>query len=138
MSELLAGLNITELHESGSDLSWFRIQMHKRRRDLESIVRQVRVLTLVLKHPKAPWYAKAIAGCALAYLVSPVQLLPTFIPVIGQLDDLFVLFVGLKLLRKLTPPAILDECVAKGRFPKAVGHIPVLRIPRSNAQLTIP
>jgi uncharacterized membrane protein YkvA (DUF1232 family) len=92
--------------------------MDKRKRDLESIVRQVRVLTLVLKHPKAPWYAKAIAGCAVAYLVSPVQLLPTFIPVIGQLDDLFVLFVGMKLLRKLTPPAILDECVAKSRFPK--------------------
>ena len=138
MSEQFAELITSDLHDSTSDPSWFRIQMEKRRRDLESIVRQVRVLTLVLRHPKAPWYAKAIAGCAVAYLVSPVQLLPTFIPIIGQLDDLFVLFVGMKLLRKLTPPAILDECVAKSRFPRKVRHIPVVRIPHSTAQPTIP
>ena len=44
------------------------------------------------------------------YLVSPIQLIPTFIPVIGQMDDLFVLYVGMKLVRKLTPKDVVDEC----------------------------
>jgi uncharacterized membrane protein YkvA (DUF1232 family) len=57
------------------------------------------------------------AGCAVAYLLSPIQLIPTFIPVVGQMDDLLVLFVGMKLVHKLTPAAILEECEAKSGSP---------------------
>jgi uncharacterized membrane protein YkvA (DUF1232 family) len=62
-----------------------------------------------------PWPAKAAAGCSAAYIVSPIQLIPTFIPVIGQMDDLAVLFWGMKAIRKWTPPAVLAECEAKAR-----------------------
>jgi uncharacterized membrane protein YkvA (DUF1232 family) len=66
-----------------------------------------------LKHPRAPRSVRFIAGCAVAYIFSPVQLIPTFIPVIGQLDDLLVLFLGMKLVRKWTPAGILAECEAR-------------------------
>ena len=60
-----------------------------------------------------PLRSRLVAGCAMAYIFSPIQLIPTFIPVIGQLDDLFVLWLGTKLLRRLTPRAVLEECEAR-------------------------
>jgi uncharacterized membrane protein YkvA (DUF1232 family) len=95
--------------------SWFRAQMARRRQDLEYVVWQIRVLGLAIKHPQVPWHAKLVAGCAVGYLVSPIQIIPTFIPVIGQLDDLFVLFIGMKLLRKWTPERVLAECETRAR-----------------------
>jgi uncharacterized membrane protein YkvA (DUF1232 family) len=82
------------------------------RQGVAFLLNQTWVLTLLLKNPKGPWLRKVVAGCTAAYLVSLIQVIPTFIPVIGQLDDLFVLFVGMKIVRKLTPPEIMSECEA--------------------------
>ncbi len=57
------------------------------------------------------------------YLLSPIQVIPTFIPVIGQLDDLFVLLVGMKLVRKLTPMDIVQECESSGGRPALLQHL---------------
>ena len=92
---------------------WLRRQAARRRQDLRLTVRQARILSLAPRHPQTPWRARVVAGCAAAYLLSPIQLIPTFIPVIGQLDDLAVLLVGMKLLRKLLPENILAECEAR-------------------------
>lgn len=89
---------------------WLEKQGKKWKENLISIAHGAQVLLLVLKHPCAPLDAKLVAGAALAYLASPIQLIPTFIPVIGQLDDLFVLFVGMKYLRKRVPGELLAEC----------------------------
>ena len=62
------------------------------------------------KHPRVPWYAKVVAVCTAGYLFSPIQLIPSFIPVIGFLDDFLVLFLGVKLLQRIIPPDILAEC----------------------------
>jgi len=62
------------------------------------------------KHPRVPWYAKVIAVCTAGYLFSPIQLIPSFIPVIGFLDDFLVLFLGVRLLQRIVPPDILAEC----------------------------
>jgi uncharacterized membrane protein YkvA (DUF1232 family) len=51
-----------------------------------------------------------VAACTAGYLFSPVQLIPSFIPVIGFLDDFLVLFLGAKVVQKLTPPDALREC----------------------------
>ena len=51
-----------------------------------------------------------IAACTAGYLLSPVQLIPSFIPGIGFLDDLLVLFLGVKLLKKITSEEVLREC----------------------------
>ena len=57
-----------------------------------------------------PWYAKLVAVCTAGYLSSPIQLIPSFIPVIGFSDDFFVLFLGVKLFQRIIPPGVLAEC----------------------------
>jgi uncharacterized membrane protein YkvA (DUF1232 family) len=92
---------------------WWRSGYQKWVRDASSILRQINMLSRALRHPQMPFRSRLVAGCAVAYIFSPIQLIPTFIPVIGQLDDLFVLWLGTKLLRKLTPRAVLEECEAQ-------------------------
>lgn len=102
---------------------WFKRQTAKWKKDVAFVLCQIRTLTLLLRHPQVPWHARLVAGCAVAYLVSPIQLIPTFIPVIGQMDDLLVLFLGMKLLRKLTPNKILVECEARAKLPVVVHRV---------------
>jgi uncharacterized membrane protein YkvA (DUF1232 family) len=71
---------------------------------------KVRVIYLILKHPKSPFLAKAVAGLSIGYIFSPIQLIPSFIPVIGWLDDIAVLTAGMWLLARLTPTAVILEC----------------------------
>lgn len=91
---------------------WWWAQRLRLRRDLIAIAKQVHLLSLLMKRPEVPWPAKAAGGCAIAYIFSPIQLIPTFIPVIGQLDDLVVLFLGTKVVRRFTPASVLSECEA--------------------------
>lgn len=74
------------------------------------IQKEAYVFYLVFKHPRTPWYAKLVAACSAGYLFSPIQLIPSFIPVIGFADDFLVLFLGAKLLYRITPPEVLKEC----------------------------
>jgi uncharacterized membrane protein YkvA (DUF1232 family) len=99
---------------------WLRRQPAKWKRDVAFVLHQIRTLSLLCRHSHVPWHARLVAACAVGYLVSPIQLIPTFIPVIGQLDDLLVLFFGMKLLRRLTPKKILDECEAQAKSPVLV------------------
>jgi uncharacterized membrane protein YkvA (DUF1232 family) len=92
---------------------WWHSGYQKWMRDAGSVLRQINMLSRALRHPQMPFRSRLVAGCAVAYIFSPIQLIPTFIPVIGQLDDLFVLWLGTKLLRKLTPRAVLEECEAQ-------------------------
>jgi uncharacterized membrane protein YkvA (DUF1232 family) len=68
------------------------------------------VFFFAFKDKRVPWCARVVAVCTAAYLFSPVQVIPSYIPVIGLLDDIAVLFLGVKLLRKLIPPDMLIEC----------------------------
>ncbi|WP_029148105.1 YkvA family protein [Methylophilus sp. 5] len=61
-------------------------------------------------HPQTPWLAKALLWLALAYLVLPFDLIPDFIPVIGQLDELVIIPLLLYLALKLTPVAVRQAC----------------------------
>jgi uncharacterized membrane protein YkvA (DUF1232 family) len=72
--------------------------------------KQFRIIRRALVHPKVPWYAKAVAGCAVLYVISPIQLIPNFIPILGQLDDVLVVSLAMKFLRRSVPPSILEEC----------------------------
>jgi uncharacterized membrane protein YkvA (DUF1232 family) len=56
-----------------------------------------------------PWYAKAAAAGVAAYALSPIDLIPDFIPVLGQLDDLLIVPLGIMLVVALVPPAIMAE-----------------------------
>jgi uncharacterized membrane protein YkvA (DUF1232 family) len=64
------------------------------------------------KHRDTPWYAKLVAACTAGYLFSPVQIIPNYIPVIGILDDVLVVFLGVKLIQRITPPGVLADCRA--------------------------
>lgn len=76
----------------------------------EQLLREARISYFVSRHPRTRWYVKLVAGSSVAYVFSPVQLIPSFIPVIGFLDDFAVLFIGAKLVSKFTPPDLLQEC----------------------------
>ncbi len=71
--------------------------------------RDFRALFLARRDPRIPWYARWFAVAILAYAVSPIDLIPDFIPVLGYLDDLIIVPLGLILLVKMLPPHLLDE-----------------------------
>ena len=95
---------------AGWNDGWLQRQSEKWSGRLKFVVRQTRVMSLILRHPNVPWSARLVAACALGYILSPIQLIPSFIPVIGQLDDLAVLLAGAKVVRVLVPAAVLAEC----------------------------
>jgi uncharacterized membrane protein YkvA (DUF1232 family) len=68
------------------------------------------VFDFVFKHPGTPWYARLVAAATAAYLLSPIQIIPNYLPMIGILDDLVVVFVGVKVLRRIIPADVLAEC----------------------------
>jgi uncharacterized membrane protein YkvA (DUF1232 family) len=74
------------------------------------LAREVQFSARIARHPDSPWLAKLIAGCALFYVLSPIQLIPTLIPVIGQLDDAVVLYLCVRLICKVAPEAVTADC----------------------------
>lgn len=79
------------------------------------LLQQFHTIRRALVHPAVPWYAKFGCGCAVLYVVSPIQLIPNFIPIIGQLDDMLVISLSIKLLKRSVPPDVLEECQSKTR-----------------------
>ncbi|TCU17461.1 YkvA family protein [Rhizobium sullae] len=75
----------------------------------KSLKRDIAALWLAAHDPRVPWLAKAAAAAVAAYALSPVDLIPDFIPVLGYLDDLVILPLGILLAVKLVPPQIMAE-----------------------------
>jgi uncharacterized membrane protein YkvA (DUF1232 family) len=73
------------------------------------------VLYYVARHTETPLVAKLIAGFVVAYALSPIDLIPDFIPVLGYLDDLLIVPAGVWLALKLTPDGVLAEARARAR-----------------------
>lgn len=71
--------------------------------------RDVVALAFAVRDPRVPWYAKAVGACVVAYALSPIDLIPDFIPVFGYLDDLVLVPLGLLLVVRLIPDDILAE-----------------------------
>ena len=80
------------------------------RQQAERLLTDAHTLYFVSKHSRTRWHMKCVTACSIAYLFSPVQLIPSFIPVVGFLDDFLVLFAAAKLVRRFTPPDLLQEC----------------------------
>ncbi|MGI5897447.1 MAG: YkvA family protein [Oscillospiraceae bacterium] len=70
---------------------------------------------LAFRHPDTPLYAKLAAGVTIGYALSPVDLIPDFIPLLGYLDDLLILPLLLLLSVRLIPDGILSECRAAAK-----------------------
>jgi uncharacterized membrane protein YkvA (DUF1232 family) len=73
------------------------------------IKRDVHAVYLASRDPRTPWYAKAVAIGVVAYALSPIDLIPDFIPVLGQLDELIILPLGIWLVVRLIPVEIMNE-----------------------------
>jgi len=79
----------------------------------KAIKRDTMTLYLAARDPRVPWYAKAVAAAVAAYALSPIDLIPDFIPVIGYLDDLIILPLGILLVIRMIPPELLAELRAR-------------------------
>jgi len=79
----------------------------------------VHTLWLAWTDPRTPWYAKAMLALVLAFIASPIDPIPDFIPVIGYLDDLLVLMLGMYLAVRLIPEPVLADCRARAEREEA-------------------
>jgi uncharacterized membrane protein YkvA (DUF1232 family) len=86
--------------------------------------RETYAMYLAVRDPRTPWYARLVAGAVLAYALSPFDLIPDFIPVIGYLDDLIVVPLGIALALKLIPAPVMADCRTRAL---AAEHLPLSR-----------
>jgi uncharacterized membrane protein YkvA (DUF1232 family) len=81
-------------------------------------------VALAYRDPRTPWYARLVAAAVVAYALSPLDLVPDFVPVLGYLDDLLLVPLGLALAMRLIPPAVLAECRTRAQAGDRVGVSP--------------
>lgn len=74
---------------------------------------EIVALYFAARDPRTPWPAKAIVACVVAYALSPIDLIPDPIPILGYLDDLLLLPAGLYIALRLIPPEVLQDCRIK-------------------------
>jgi len=74
---------------------------------------EIYALYFAARDPRTPWYAKVLAAFIIGYALSPIDLIPDFIPVLGYLDDLIIVPAGIALLIKVIPNGVLQECREK-------------------------
>ena len=83
------------------------------------IKRDVHALWLAAHDTRTPWYAKLLALAVAAYALSPIDLIPDFIPVLGHLDDLIIIPLGVLLVVRLIPPDLIREYRATAALAKS-------------------
>ena len=87
--------------------------IEKLRRWAKTLKLESRALFYAARHPDTPWYAKAMALLVAGYALSPMDLIPDFIPVLGYLDDLVLVPLGILAAVKLIPPDVMAQCRVK-------------------------
>ncbi|MBA2344535.1 MAG: DUF1232 domain-containing protein [Rubrobacter sp.] len=86
---------------------------------------EVYALYLAYRDPRVPLYARIFAACVVGYAFSPIDLIPDMIPVLGYLDDLIVIPLGVAIAIRMIPSEVLEECREKSR---SVQDRPVNRV----------
>jgi uncharacterized membrane protein YkvA (DUF1232 family) len=76
---------------------------------------EIYALYLAARDPLTPWYARALVLLVVAYALSPIDLIPDFIPVLGYLDDVLIVPAGIALALKLIPRAVIDRAREQAR-----------------------
>lgn len=87
---------------------------------LRLIMRDAKVLWIAARDPRTPRAAKAVMGLVAAYALSPVDIIPDFIPLIGWLDDFLIVPLGIRYAMKLIPKDLLDEFRARAESDPSV------------------
>jgi uncharacterized membrane protein YkvA (DUF1232 family) len=75
--------------------------------------RDIYALSLAARDPRTPWYAKLLAILIVGYAFSPIDLIPDFIPVLGYLDDVIIVPLGIYFTLRMIPPEVMAECRAR-------------------------
>ena len=84
--------------------------------------RETYALYLAYRDPRVPWYARLLAACVVGYALSPIDLIPDFIPVLGYLDDLILVPLGIALVLKMIPPDVMADCSERAGLALAAGR----------------
>ena len=89
------------------------------RNKLKKIIKYIRIelhaMALAFTYPKTPWYVKLLLVLLFLYAASPIDLIPDFIPVLGMIDDIAIISLGLMIASRLIPKRILEECRQKAK-----------------------
>jgi uncharacterized membrane protein YkvA (DUF1232 family) len=98
-----------------------------------SMKRDVHALYLAARDPRVPWYVKATAACVAAYALSPIDLIPDFVPVLGYLDDVIIIPLGIALAARMMPADLMAEhraaaALAEGRPTSIAGATAIVSI----------
>jgi uncharacterized membrane protein YkvA (DUF1232 family) len=83
--------------------------MNRLREKASALKRETMALYFAMRDPRTPWIARIMGGMVVAYVLSPIDLIPDFIPILGLLDDLILVPVGIALCLRLIPYAVLVE-----------------------------
>ena len=78
--------------------------------DAEKLRLELSALFLVYQDPRTPWYAKLFTALVVAYALSPIDLIPDFVPVLGYLDDLLIVPLGISLALRMVPSDVIEDC----------------------------
>ncbi len=84
--------------------------LEKANRKAREIKRNIFVLFLAYKDPRVSWYAKLFTIVVVAYAFSPIDFIPDFIPVLGYIDDLIIVPLGITLALKMIPTSVIEDC----------------------------
>ena len=87
--------------------------MQRWKQQLKLLKQETYAIYIACKDPRVPWYARLLAAAVVAYAFSPIDLIPDVIPVIGYLDDLILVPLGIALVIKMIPPDVFAECREK-------------------------
>ena len=89
--------------------------MERWRQRARRLKTEIHAIALAYRDPRVPWYARVFAACVVAYAFSPIDLIPDPIPVLGYLDDLVLLPLGVVVALKLIPAPVMAECRQRAR-----------------------
>jgi len=100
--------------------------MRTLRQQARALKAETLALYLAVRDPRVPWYAKVTAAVVVAYALSPIDLIPDFVPILGYLDDLILIPLGIALVLRMIPVTVMEDCRERARV-ELTGNRPVSR-----------
>ena len=85
------------------------VMIARLKRWADRVKRDILALYLAMRDPRVPWFAKFFAAVVAGYALSPIDLIPDFIPIVGYLDDLVLLPLGIVLAIRMIPPPVMED-----------------------------